>query len=459
MKARIRLILAVAAAVMFLCAGAAAVNYIPASFADLAQKVKPGVVNISTVRVIKESQDQFYYPFNDEFFRKFFGVPQGSFKSTSLGSGFVVDKRGYILTNNHVVEKADQITVKLSNHKEYKAKVVGTDSETDVAVIKIDAPDLTALVLGDSDALNVGDWVIAVGSPFGLEQTVTQGIISAKGRIIGAGPYDNFLQTDAAINPGNSGGPLVDMNGNVIGVNSAIASNTGGYEGVGFAIPINMAKKIYTDLVKTGKVVRGWLGVGIQELTPGLAKHFKVKEGVLISQVYKDGPAWKAGLKTGDVVAEYQGKKVTSPRDLQEMTADTEVGTEVKLSIVRDGSQQEITVKIGERKAGIKQATAQPAQKEGEKVLGITVTDLTPEAAEQYGITAKQGVVVTEVTENSPADDAGVMKGDVIREINSVEVKNTDDFHKAAGNVKKGGDVVLLIERGNAMIYLAFTLE
>ncbi len=461
MKTKIKLFLISAMGILLAMNANAAVKYIPASFAEIAEKVKPAVVNISTVRVIKQSQDPYYDPFfNDDFFERFFGVPHGSFKRTSLGSGFIVDKRGYILTNNHVVEKADEITVKLYNTKEYKAKVIGTDKETDVAIIKIEAPDLIALPLGDSDALSVGDWVLAVGSPFGLEQTVTHGIISAKGRIIGAGPYDNFLQTDAAINPGNSGGPLINLNGEVVGINSAIASNTGGYEGVGFAIPVNMAKKIYTDIIKQGKVVRGWLGVGIQEITPELAKHFKVKEGVLIAQVFKGTPADKAGLKRGDVITEYEGKKVASYRELQGMIADTDVGTEAKIKIVRNGDEKDISVKVGEKKPEGTEAMEQPAQKEGAETFGMTVNDITPDIAQQYGITAKIGVVVIDVADNSVADEAGVMKGDVIHEINGVEIKNTDDFEKATkGKTERGRDVVVLIERGNAMIYLAFTVK
>jgi len=461
MKSKIKFLLFVVLAILTAAGAWAQVKYIPATFSDIAAKVKPAVVNISTVRVIKQSQDPFYDPsFNDDFFERFFAVPHGSFKRTSLGSGFIVDKRGYILTNNHVVEKADEITVKLYNQKEYKAKVIGTDAETDVAIIKIDAPDLTALSLGDSDTLNVGDWVLAVGSPFGLEQTVTQGIISAKGRIIGAGPYDNFLQTDAAINPGNSGGPLIDMNGEVIGINSAIASNTGGYEGVGFAIPVNMAKKIYEDILKKGKVVRGWLGIGIQEMTPELAKHFKVSEGVLVAQVFKGTPADKAGLKRGDVIIEFQGKKVTTYRELQEMIADTDVGTDVKLKIMRNGSTQEFSVNVGERNIQATEGMEQPSGKEGEESLGMTVTDITPDIAQQYGITAKMGVIVIDVVSDSAADNAGVMKGDVIHEINGIEVKNTLDFEKAVKErPDRARDVIVLIERGNAMIYFAITLK
>jgi serine protease Do len=438
----------------------AAPGMIPASFSSVADKVKESVVNISTVTIIRQGAGGVYDPFsNDEFFERFFGVPQGTFKSRSLGTGFVVSKDGYIITNNHVVDRADEITVKLYNQKEYKAKIVGRDKDTDLAIIKINAGNLRPAALGDSDVIRVGDWVIAVGSPFGLEQTVTQGIISAKGRIIGAGPYDDFLQTDAAINPGNSGGPLVNLDGEVIGINSAISTNSGGYQGVGFAIPINMAKKVYSDLMQKGKVVRGWLGVSIQELTPELAKHFRVESGVLISQVFRGGPAEKAGMRQGDVVTALDGKKVEKYRELQSLVASTPVGQVSDITVVRDGQEKNLKITLGERNEG-KIAELQP-QKPAEAAndIGITAGDITPEAAQQFNITATQGVVVLNVAEGSAAEDAGVMKGDVIHEINGRSVKTIDDFNGAAGSIKKGRETVLLIERGESMIYLAFTVR
>jgi len=437
----------------------AEVKMIPASFKDVAEKVKPSVVNISTVQVLKQNMDPFYDEFfNDDFFERFFGIPKGSFKRTSLGTGFIVDKNGYIMTNNHVVEKADEITVKLYNQKEYKAKIIGVDKETDVAVIKINENNLTPINLGDSDKIDVGDWVIAIGSPFGLEQSVTQGIISAKGRVIGAGPYDNFLQTDAAINPGNSGGPLVNLNGEVIGINTAITSRSGGYEGVGFAIPINMAKKIYEDIVTKGKVIRGWLGVGIQELTPELAKHFKVKEGVLISQVFKGSPAEKGGIKRGDVVLEFDGKKVSNYRELQNLVAQTPVNKIVKVKIVRNGQEKLLDVKTGERNI---EKVYEPAEVESTKEndLGIVVGNITPDNNSQYGTTSESGVVVLNVLPGSPADDNGIMRGDIIHEVNGVEIKNVEDFNKIASRIKKNSEVVFLIERSNAMLYIAFKVK
>jgi serine protease Do len=439
---------------------AAAPGMIPASFSSVADKVKESVVNISTVTIIKQGNSGMYDPFfNDEFFERFFGVPQGTFKSKSLGTGFIVSKDGYILTNNHVVDRADEITVKLYNQKEYKAKIVGRDKDTDLAIIKINAGNLRPAALGDSDAINVGDWVIAVGSPFGLEQTVTQGIISAKGRIIGAGPYDDFLQTDAAINPGNSGGPLVNLDGEVIGINSAISTNSGGYQGVGFAIPVNMAKKVYADLMQKGRVVRGWLGVSIQELTPELAKHFKVESGVLISQVFKGGPAEKAGIRQGDVVTSLDGKKVGKYRELQALVASTPAGKSADITVVRDGREKTLKITLGERN-GEKIAALQPQQpSETANDMGITAGDITPEAAQQFNITAKQGVVVLNVEEGSAAEDAGVMRGDVIHEVNGRNIRGMADFAGAAANLKKGRETVLLIERGESMVYLAFTVR
>jgi serine protease Do len=446
---------------VFAVLSSAAVQYIPASFKNIAEKVRPSVVNISTVSIIRVSGDSMYDPFfNDELYRRFFGAPQRQLKRQSLGSGFIVSRDGYILTNNHVVDKADEITVKLYNQQEYKAKVIGTDKDTDLAVIKINADNLTPIFMGDSDKIDVGDWVLAVGSPFGLEQTVTQGIISAKGRIIGEGPYDDFLQTDAAINPGNSGGPLINMNGEVIGINTAISSTSGGYEGVGFAMPINMAKKTYNDIIKSGRVIRGWLGVGIQEITPALAKHFKAKAGVLISQVYVGGPADAGGLKRGDVVVSIDSKPVTKYRELQSIIADEEVGKTVVITVIRNGKEETHNVKIAERDmAKFEKQQKQELAKQAKKDFGIGVGDISAELSQQYNLSATSGVVVLQVENNSPADNAGIQPGDVIHEMNGRQIKNTSDFDEAAAKTAKGTQVVLLIERGDTMVYLAFTNE
>ncbi|HDQ26414.1 MAG TPA: Do family serine endopeptidase [bacterium] len=437
------------------------IKMVPATFSGVAQKVQGAVVNISTVTVVQQRgmRSPFRDPFfDDDFFNRFFGVPQGTFRSRSLGSGVLVDSSGHIMTNAHVVDRADEITVKLYNGKEYKAKVIGADRETDVAVIKIEGSGFSYAKLGDSNAIDVGDWVIAVGSPFGLEQTVTQGIISAKGRIIGAGPYDDFLQTDAAINPGNSGGPLVNLNGEVIGINTAITSRSGGYEGVGFAIPINMAKKIYNDIVKQGKVVRGWLGVAIQDLTPELKAHFKVEGGVLMSQVFEGGPAAKGGMKRGDVIIQFDGKKVDKYRDLQAMVAETPVNKKVRVRVMRDGKPVNLDIAIGERGASSELELPKVTKSEGE--LGLLVGAISPEAASRFGTSAKQGVIVLGVTPGSAPEDAGIMRGDVIHELNGRQIKNMADYEAAVkATVKKGRQSVFLIERGDAMVYMAFMVR
>jgi serine protease Do len=446
---------------LFAVISSASVQYIPASFKELAEKVRPSVVNISTVSTIRMGgdplSDQF---FNDDFYQRFFGVPKQQMKRQSLGSGFIVSPDGYILTNNHVVDKADEITVKLYNQKEFKAKVIGTDKDTDLAVIKINAENLPPILMGDSDKIDVGDWVLAVGSPFGLEQTVTQGIISAKGRIIGAGPYDDFLQTDAAINPGNSGGPLINMNGEVIGINTAISSTSGGYEGVGFAMPINIAKKTYSDILSSGRAIRGWLGVVIQEMTPELAKHFKAKEGVLISQVYAGSPAEAGGIKRGDVVVSIDSKTVTKYRELQSIIAGEAVGKTVEIKVIRDGQEKTFNVKIAERNMDkIAGQQKEALKQEAKKNLGIEAGDITPEEESQYGLSSASGVIVMQVTQGSTAEAAGVMAGDVIHEMNGKAINNLEDFNAASSKAAKGSQVVLLIERGNTMVYLAFTNE
>ncbi|MCX8093705.1 MAG: DegQ family serine endoprotease [Candidatus Goldbacteria bacterium] len=436
------------------------VKMIPATFKDVADAVKESVVNISTVTVIKQTNPFYNDPFfDDDFLYRFFGIPQGTFKTRSLGSGVIISADGYILTNNHVVEKADEITVKLYNQKEYKAKIVGRDKETDLAIIKINANGLKPAKIGDSDKVEVGDWVIAVGSPFGLEQTVTQGIISAKGRIIGAGPYDDFLQTDAAINPGNSGGPLINLDGEVIGINTAITSRSGGYEGVGFAIPINMAKKVYGDILQKGKVVRGWLGVAIQDLTPDLAKYFKVDEGVLISQVFTNGPAHKAGMQRGDVIIEFDGKKIKKYRELQSIVASTPVNKTVNVKVIRKGKEVNLKIKVGERNPDAILEPEKPEISQSENNLGVTVSDITDDIASQYGISKGSGVVVIAVDPGSSAEDAGIMRGDIIHEINGKQIKNTSDFNEAVKTVEKNKQVVVLIERGNSMLYLAFNVR
>lgn len=328
----------------------------PQSFADLVEDVEPAVVNISTTKTVRIPGSPFRHffgpeegPFGD-FFRRFFGdIPDRELKQQSLGSGFIIDKDGYIITNNHVVEDADEIKVKLADGREFDAKVIGRDPKTDLALIKISSifKNLPTLSLGDSDAIRVGDWVLAIGNPFGLEHTVTQGIISASGRAIGAGPYDNFLQTDAPINPGNSGGPLINLKGEVIGINTAIVA---GGQGIGFAIPINVAKSIVDQLKEKGKVTRGWIGVSVQTITPEIARAFNLKEqnGALVADVVPGGPADKSGIKRGDIIISLNGKDVDEMSDLPKIVADTPIGKTVDVRIIRDGKEIILKITVGE---------------------------------------------------------------------------------------------------------------
>lgn len=329
----------------------------PQSFADLADKVKPAVVNISTTSTVTIPGNSFRHfsgpdqggPF-DDFFKHFFDeTPDRQIKQQSLGSGFIINKDGYIITNNHVVDNADEIKVMLSDGREFKAKVIGRDSKTDLALIKISSPfeNLPVLALGDSDKMRVGDWVLAVGNPFGLEQTVTQGIISATGRVIGSGPYDNFLQTDAPINPGNSGGPLVNLKGEVIGINAAIVP---GGQGIGFAIPSALAKSVTTQLKEKGKVVRGWIGVTIQTVTQNLAKSFGMKEpkGALVGDVVKGGPAEKGGIKSGDIIVSFDGKSVNNSNYLPRLVAEVPVGKTVDVTVIRENKEVHLSIKVEE---------------------------------------------------------------------------------------------------------------
>ena len=435
----------------------------PASFANLVDEVKNAVVNISTTQVVEGNPLMPFLgpgsPFGHFFGmnpKEFFGnQPQGKMKTHALGSGFIISSDGLILTNNHVVAKATEIKIKLLTGKEYDAKLVGRDSKTDLALIKV-TPDNDfpkPVVLGDSDAMRVGDWVMAVGNPFGLGNTVTTGIISAKSRILGEGPYDDFLQTDAAINPGNSGGPLFNMQGQVIGINTAIIAQG---QGIGFAIPINMAKELLPQL-KKGKVVRGWIGLMIQDITPELAKSFGLKstKGVLVSDVVQGSPAEKAGLLRGDIILRFDGKEIQNAHMLSQMAAATAPNTQVKIDLLRNGQEKTITVELGTMPTEGGQQVVSPEEKSD---WGMSVQELTPQLAQQLGLEpGTTGVVISNVDEGGPAAAAGLRPGDLITEVNRTAIKNLNDYQQALQKVKKGENLLLLIKRAGGSFYTVLT--
>jgi serine protease Do len=427
---------------------------VPASFSELAKEAQPGVVNIRTVKTVKGGGRVFRHffgnPFNnpqDPFhnFGPFSDEQAPDYKQRSLGSGFIIDRDGYIVTNNHVIEGADEIKVSLANDKEFDAEIVGRDPNTDLALIRIKgASDLTPLKLGDSDKLTVGSWVVAIGSPFGLQQTVTAGIVSAKGRVIGSGPYDDFIQTDASINPGNSGGPLLNMNGEVVGINTAIVAQG---QGIGFAIPINLAQGVIGQLKEHGSVTRGWLGVGIQDLTPDLAEYYglKDKQGVLVAQVFEGDPADKAGIKAKDVIIEVDGKSVNSSRELTGMIAAIPVGQKTPIKILRDGQEKTVTVEIAKRPES--DHLAKTESNNGSE-LGIQIAEMTPEMARRFGHSeTEKGVLVIGVKPGSKAEEAGIQQGDLVKEVNRKPVTTPDELR---AEIEKKDKIQLLVKRPNA---------
>ncbi|MDE2060239.1 MAG: DegQ family serine endoprotease [candidate division NC10 bacterium] len=429
----------------------------------LAKELTPAVVNISTTQVIKGRGVPSRSPFGEddpfnEFFKRFFGDQPRQFKATSLGSGFIINKDGYILTNNHVVENATDITVKLGDSQEFKAKLIGRDPKTDIALIKIEASNLPVIPLGDSDKLEVGEPVMAIGNPFGLNQTVTTGIVSAKGRFIGEGPYDNFIQTDASINRGNSGGPLINTNGEAVGINTAIFSPTGGSIGIGFAIPIDMTKEVLPQLKERGQVTRGWLGVAIQPITPDLGKKFSLKQanGALVSDVMEGSPAEHAGVKQGDVIVEFDGKKVKTSTDLPHIVASTPVGKEVPMKVIRDGAELTLQIKVGQLK---EEQVAAMASSSPKTKLGIDIQELNPTLSRKFGLKGEKGVVITEVEPDSPGDAVGLQPGDLILEINRVRVTTVSQVRRVLEKTKPNEPTLLLVKRDGGTRYVVIGSE
>jgi serine protease Do len=441
----------------------------PGSFAPLAKKLLPSVVNISTTREVEESAG----PFSDlpeghplrRFFDEFTGPQQRrSRKMTSLGSGFIIDEAGYVVTNHHVVQQAAEVTVILHDDTRLEAEIVGSDPKTDLAVLKVDAErQLNAVAWGDSQAAQVGDWTLAIGNPFGLGGSVTAGIVSARGRDINAGPYSRFIQTDTAINRGNSGGPLFNMDGEVIGVNTAILSPSGGSVGVGFALPSKVAQPIVAELTETGDVVRGWLGVTVQPLTPQLADGLNLpqEEGALIGSVVDEGPAARAGLQSGDVIIGMNGEPIANSRELAWRVSQTDPGTDVELALYRDGQKRTVTVALGRLDEGQAQAKAEAAAEQTAKALGVRLAATEPQVLEEFDLPRNtQGAVIVGVQRGGPAASRGIRPGDVIARVGQQDVEGPADVHRyVARALDQGADgIVALVRRNGAAQFVSLPL-
>jgi serine protease Do len=448
------------------------------SLAPLIKQLKPAVVNISTTTVVKNPHHNLRVPGmgendQDDLFRRFFGfreMPQ-EFKGTSLGSGFIINEEGYILTNNHVVKDATDIKVRLSDGREFEAKIVGRDPATDVALIRLKGlkGKLPTVALGDSDALDQGDFVVAIGSPFGFRESATFGVISAKDRQLTGGPFDDFLQTDAAINQGNSGGPLFDLKGEVVGINSAIVSPQIG-SGIGFAVPINLAKQLIPQLLQ-GKVRRGYLGVSVSEVTPDLAQGFGLSpdtKGAVVQNVAPRSPASRAGIQPGDVIVGVNGKLVGGASELTRSISSVPPGGKATLSLFRSGKKRDVQVTVAQRPDEEALARGEmspeeggakaPAGKEGAEKLGVRVAPLTPEVAREFGVQGGQGVIVVQVTPDGPADKAGVQRGDVILKVGDQQVDSVEQIVSAIGKIKPGAVALLRIRRGQQAQFVAVRL-
>ncbi len=434
----------------------------PGSFSHLVKIANPSVVNISTVKIIKEErEDPMPFGPNDpmrDFFERYFGgqIPK-KYKQTNLGTGFIIDQKGFILTNNHVVEQTDEIRVRTADGKEFAAKIVGRDPMTDLALIRIKSgTPFIPLILGDSNRLEVGDWVVAIGNPFGLGNTVTAGIVSAKYRQIGAGAYDNFIQTDTPINLGNSGGPLLNTDGEVIGINTAIFSQSGGSVGIGFAIPINMVKDLLPQL-KKGRVIRGWIGVIIQKVTPELKDKLNLpdEKGALVSDVVSRGPADESGIKRGDVIVSFDDKPIRESRELPYIVASISVGKTVPVEVIRNREKMRAEVRVGELK--IEEEVQQESR--AKPSFGMTLQEITPELAKQYDMAETSGLIIVNVESNSPAAEADLRSGDIIIEVDQIPVKTIAAFNRKIQQYKKGNTILFLINRDGSTLFLTLTIS
>lgn len=432
------------------------------SIADIAEKVGPAVVNIDTVRMVKQGSPFFS---QDPIFRQFFGEQFKDYSRTipqkGTGSGFIISQEGYILTNEHVVHKAEKIKVTLSDGREFDGKVIGSDLDSDIAIVKIDSDDLPIVTLGDSDKLRVGEIVVAIGNPYGLQQTVTMGVVSAEGRSIPVEEhtYRNFIQTDAAINPGNSGGPLLNTKGEVVGINTAIIAYA---QGIGFAIPINIPKKNIDELIELGKVRRSWLGVYIQEVTPEIAEQFDLPEdakGVLVGDVVKDSPAEKSGIKRGDIITKVNNEEVDSPGELQDKIGSIEIGEKANIEVVRDGKEISFVVRIDEMPTVDEEGSELSKEKVFSVQTGLKVQMVTPEIAKEAGLPWVKGLAISEVISGSSADDMGLQPGDIILEANRVEVSTVDEWEKVTSKLEPGDTLLLLVFRSGHTYYVPIKVE
>jgi serine protease Do len=441
------------------------------SLSELVKTLKPSVVNISTTNVVKRGQLPFHSPFEspfgggkddpfEDFFKKFFeGGPQQEFRQSGLGSGFIISKDGFIVTNNHVIEKANDIEIILEDGKRYQAQIIGKDPKTDLALLKIEPEeDLPAISFGRSDVLDIGDWVVAIGNPFGLGHTVTAGIVSAKGRSLGLGSYDDFIQTDAAINPGNSGGPLFNLEGEVVGVNTAIFARA---QGIGFAIPAAIAVNIIEQLQNKGKVVRGWLGVLVQQITPEIAESIGLAEtkGALVADVTPDGPAQKAGIKRGDVITGFGDIKINEMSELPKSVAATPPGTKSKIILLREGKKKKISVVLGQLPEKIAKKPKIEEENDVENDLGLAVQEITPLIQKRLRLEDTEGVIITNVRRGSSAWNAGLRKADIIVEINKKEINDIEEYKSIINKIKQDESLLFLVKRNQNTIYIALKFD